>query len=188
MAQRLRPVLDGMCVPYEVVAVDDGSLDGTAAVLHGVRRTWRELRIARLYRNCGHQAALTVGLKRAKGTYLVSIDADLQDPPEKIPEMVQLARGSGCLCSSLCVFTVVACWDMVRRSELAYGLLLAVIVIPAVLTHLLQSFGRYTAVAFPLFFWLAQRLPPRWLPIVAIVFAAGQAVLAALFFLWYVVF
>lgn len=89
---------------------------------------------------------------------------------------------------ALCALTVVACWDMVRRSELAYGLLLAVIVIPAVLTHLLQSFGRYTAVAFPLFFWLAQRLPPRWLRIVAIVFAAGQAVLAALFFLWYVVF
>jgi hypothetical protein len=89
---------------------------------------------------------------------------------------------------ALCVVTIVACWDMTRRFEPAYGLLLAVIVIPAVLTHLLQSFGRYTAVAFPLFFWLAQRLPPRWLRIVAIVFAAGQGVLAALFFLWYVVF
>jgi glycosyltransferase involved in cell wall biosynthesis len=92
MVQRLRPILDGMCVSYEVVAVDDGSSDGTAAVLHRVRRTWRELRVVQLYRNCGQQAALTAGLRRANGTYLVSIDADLQDPPEKIPEMLELAR------------------------------------------------------------------------------------------------
>lgn len=92
MAQRLRPILDEMCVSYEVVAVDDGSSDGTAAVLHKVRRTWRELRVIQLYRKCGQQTALTAGLRRAKGTYLVSIDADLQDPPEKIPEMLELAR------------------------------------------------------------------------------------------------
>jgi len=97
----------------------------------------------------------------------------------------------GCLTAvgiALCVVTIVASWDMVRRFEPAYWLLLAVIVIPAVLTHLFQSFGRYTVVAFPLFFWLADRLSPRWLRIVAIVFAASQGVLAALFFLWYVVF
>jgi dolichol-phosphate mannosyltransferase len=81
-----------MSVSYEVVAVDDGSSDGTAAVLDGVRRTWRELRVIQLYRNCGQQTALTAGLRGAKGTYLVSIDADLQDPPEKIPEMLELAR------------------------------------------------------------------------------------------------
>ena len=49
----------------------------------------------RLRRNGGHQAALTAGLHRAFGQYVVSLDADLQDPPEKIPEMLTLARTQG---------------------------------------------------------------------------------------------
>ena len=48
--------------------------------------------VIRLRRNCGHQAALTAGLHRALGTYVVSIDADLQDPPEAIAEMLRLAQ------------------------------------------------------------------------------------------------
>jgi polyisoprenyl-phosphate glycosyltransferase len=89
---RLRPVLDGLGDGYEVLAVDDGSTDTTAAQLLGIRRTWPQLRVVRLRRNSGHQAALTAGLHRALGQYVVSIDADLQDPPEKIPEMLALAR------------------------------------------------------------------------------------------------
>src|SRR6478609_228035 len=92
LVHRLRPVLDGIGEPYEVVAVDDGSTDTTTAQLIGARRSWPELRIVRLRRNSGHQAALTAGLHRARGDYVASIDADLQDPPEKIPEMLDLAR------------------------------------------------------------------------------------------------
>ncbi|MDH6576444.1 glycosyltransferase family 2 protein [Kitasatospora sp. MAP5-34] len=88
---RLRPVLDGIGVPYEVVAVDDGSKDKTAELLGDFRHAWPELRVVRLRRNSGHQAALTAGLHRAVGRYVASIDADLQDPPEKIPEMLDLA-------------------------------------------------------------------------------------------------
>lgn len=95
LVERLRPVLDGIGEPYEVVAVDDGSRDTTAAQLIGARRTWPQLRIIRLRRNSGHQAALTAGLHRACGEYVVSIDADLQDPPEKIPEMLAKARSDG---------------------------------------------------------------------------------------------
>jgi polyisoprenyl-phosphate glycosyltransferase len=91
-AARLRPVLSGMNVRYEVVAVDDGSTDSTPTALAYLRATWPELRIVRLRRNCGHQAALTAGLHRARGEWVVSIDADLQDPPEKIQEMLDLAR------------------------------------------------------------------------------------------------
>lgn len=93
--ERLRPVLDGLDESYEVVAVDDGSTDATAAVLAGVRRTWPQLRVVRLRRNSGHQAALLAGLFRARGEHVASIDADLQDPPEVIPEMLRLARGQG---------------------------------------------------------------------------------------------
>ncbi|WP_371498350.1 glycosyltransferase family 2 protein [Kitasatospora sp. NBC_00374] len=92
LVERLRPVLDGIGVSYEVVAVDDGSADKTAVLLQDVRAGWPELRVVRLRRNCGHQAALTAGLHRAVGAYVASIDADLQDPPEKIPEMLELAR------------------------------------------------------------------------------------------------
>lgn len=89
---RLRPVLDDLDLPYEVIAVDDGSRDNTAMVLQGQRRTWPELRIIRLRRNSGHQAALTAGMYRAHGDMVVSIDADLQDPPEVIAAMVRLAQ------------------------------------------------------------------------------------------------
>jgi dolichol-phosphate mannosyltransferase len=95
LIERLRPVLDGMGETYEVVAVDDGSRDSTVQMLIGARRLWPRLRVIRLRRNAGHQAALTAGLHRAYGQYVVSIDADLQDPPEKIPEMLELARRDG---------------------------------------------------------------------------------------------
>ncbi|GGK19872.1 glucosyl transferase [Pilimelia terevasa] len=92
LIDRLRPLLDGLGEPYEVVAVDDGSRDATPELLHGARRMWPQLRVVRLRRNAGHQAALTAGLHRARGAYVVSIDADLQDPPEKIVDMLALAR------------------------------------------------------------------------------------------------
>ncbi|WP_354641617.1 glycosyltransferase family 2 protein [Kitasatospora camelliae] len=95
LVARLRPALDGLGERYEVVAVDDGSTDKTAALLADLRESWPELRILRLRRNSGHQAALASGLHRAVGAYVASIDADLQDPPEKIPEMLDLARRDG---------------------------------------------------------------------------------------------
>jgi dolichol-phosphate mannosyltransferase len=93
-AERIRPVLDGLGVPYEVLAVDDGSQDATSVVLELMRRQWTELRVVRLRRNSGHQNALTAGLHRARGEYVVSIDVDLQDPPEVIAEMLRLAEES----------------------------------------------------------------------------------------------
>ncbi|MFD9286129.1 glycosyltransferase family 2 protein [Streptomyces mirabilis] len=92
LVTRLRPTLDGCGEPYEVLAVDDGSTDATARILEDLRVLWPQLRVVSLRRNSGHQAALTAGLHRAHGTYVVSIDADLQDPPEAIPQMLALAR------------------------------------------------------------------------------------------------
>ncbi|WP_051805041.1 glycosyltransferase family 2 protein [Streptomyces sp. NRRL F-2747] len=92
---RLRPVLDGLGVSYEVVGIDDGSTDATPVIMQKTRQDWPELRIVRFARNSGHQAALTAGVHRALGDYVVSIDADLQDPPEKISEMFALAREKG---------------------------------------------------------------------------------------------
>jgi polyisoprenyl-phosphate glycosyltransferase len=89
---RLRPVLDGLGSAYEVVAVDDGSTDATVSRLLQLRAEWPQLRVVSLRRNVGHQTALRAGLKAARGDYVVSIDADLQDPPEVIGEMLAAAR------------------------------------------------------------------------------------------------
>lgn len=92
LAERLRPVMDGLAEDYEVVFVDDGSRDGTVAGVRRLREDWPEVRLVELVRNSGHQAALTAGIDAAVGDFIVSIDADLQDPPELIAEMVALAR------------------------------------------------------------------------------------------------
>ena len=94
-AQRLRPILQGLDMRYEVVCVDDGSSDGTAQALLEMAADWPQLRVVRLRRNAGHQAALTAGLESAHGDWIVSIDADLQDPPEAIAEMLQVAIDTG---------------------------------------------------------------------------------------------
>ncbi len=95
LVERLRPILDGLGCGYEVVAVDDGSTDLTPALLQRLHREWSELRVVRLRANAGHQAAISAGLRSARGDYVVTIDADLQDPPEVIAEMVEKAQDEG---------------------------------------------------------------------------------------------
>lgn len=90
--ERLRPALDSIGTAYEVVAVDDGSGDLTAVTLQRYKREWPQLRVLRLRTNSGHQAAISAGLVAARGDWMVTIDADLQDPPEVIAEMLQVGR------------------------------------------------------------------------------------------------
>jgi glycosyltransferase involved in cell wall biosynthesis len=92
---RLRPLLDAMDTTYEVVAVDDGSTDLTAALLQRYHREWPALRVVRLRANAGHQAAISAGLAHARGDFVATLDADLQDPPEVIAEMLAVARRDG---------------------------------------------------------------------------------------------
>jgi glycosyltransferase involved in cell wall biosynthesis len=92
---RLRPVLESIDRPYEVVAVDDGSTDLTPAILQRVHREWDEVRVVRLRANAGHQAAISAGLGSARGDFVVTIDADLQDPPEVIASMLAKAESEG---------------------------------------------------------------------------------------------
>ena len=73
---------------YEVVYVDDGSRDRTAALLAGLQAGDRRVRVVRFSRNFGHQIAVTAGVEHAAGDAVVLIDADLQDPPEVIAALV----------------------------------------------------------------------------------------------------
>ncbi|MDQ2760071.1 MAG: glycosyltransferase family 2 protein [Actinomycetota bacterium] len=73
---------------FELVLVDDGSRDGSAAALDRLAATDARVRVVHLSRNFGHQTALTAGLDHARGDAVVMLDADLQDPPELIPRML----------------------------------------------------------------------------------------------------
>ena len=86
--RRLTAVLEPLALPYEVVLVDDGSRDCTADVMAGLCDRDPRVRAVRLSRNFGHQAALAAGLQHVAGRAVVVLDADLQDPPELIPELV----------------------------------------------------------------------------------------------------
>src|SRR5262245_49271635 len=72
--------------PTEIIFVNDGSVDGTLAILKTLQFEDKALRIVSLSRNFGHQAAVSAGLCYAEGEAVAVIDGDLQDPPERLPE------------------------------------------------------------------------------------------------------
>ncbi len=88
LEQRLFAVLAATCPDHEVIFVDDGSLDESPAILLAAAERNPRVRVIRFSRNFGHQAAVTAGIEHARGRAVVVIDADLQDPPEVIPELV----------------------------------------------------------------------------------------------------
>jgi polyisoprenyl-phosphate glycosyltransferase len=95
LVMRLRSVLDDLSTPYEVIIVDDASTDGTGTILAECRSAWPELRVRTLGTNVGHQLAITAGLDVSAGDYVVTMDADLQDPPEVIPDMLRASQDKG---------------------------------------------------------------------------------------------
>ncbi len=92
MADRVRAALEGLVDGFEVIFVDDGSRDGTWEGIGRLAEEDPRIRGLRFARNFGHQAAVTAGVDAARGQAVVLIDADLQDPPEVIPELVEKWR------------------------------------------------------------------------------------------------
>ena len=74
---------------YEIIYVNDGSRDGTMKQLRAIAKEHKEVRVISFSRNFGHQLAVTAGMDNARGDALIRIDADLQDPPEVIAELVK---------------------------------------------------------------------------------------------------
>ena len=81
----LRPKIDG---DIEVILIDDGSKDGSAAIVANAMSDFPYIRLLRLSRNFGHQIAVTAGLDQAQGDAVIIMDADLQDPPEVALELI----------------------------------------------------------------------------------------------------
>ena len=85
---RLCSVLDSAGLTWELVCVNDGSVDGTLPALIRLAREDARVRVYDLSRNFGKEAALTAGLDQVRGSVAIPLDADLQDPPELIPALV----------------------------------------------------------------------------------------------------
>ena len=87
---RMRAALERTGYDFEIIFVNDGSRDGTMKVLRRIAAEDKKVKVLSFSRNFGHQLAVTAGMDEAKGDALIIIDADLQDPPELIPDMVKL--------------------------------------------------------------------------------------------------
>ncbi len=86
--QRVSEVMSGLKGTWELVLVDDGSTDGSTEGILELAKKDKHVRPVIFARNFGHEAAITAGWDNARGEAVVIIDADLQDPPEEIPELI----------------------------------------------------------------------------------------------------
>jgi len=93
LLQEIARALDGAEWSYEVIAVDDGSRDRSLAVLEELRTKYPQLRVLTFAKNSGQTAALDAGWRAARGTLVVSLDADLQNDPADIPAMMRTLEG-----------------------------------------------------------------------------------------------
>lgn len=92
LARRLIAVMAQLDGPAEVVLVDDGSRDDSVNIVRSLHDRDPRFKLLRLSRNFGHQIAITAGLDHASGDAVITMDADLQDPPEVVLEMARLWR------------------------------------------------------------------------------------------------
>jgi dolichol-phosphate mannosyltransferase len=88
LVERLQQFADGAGVPVRMLLIDDGSSDATFPLIEEVCERDRRFACLKLSRNFGHQAAVSAGLRHARGAAVAVLDADLQDPPEVIMQMV----------------------------------------------------------------------------------------------------
>jgi len=88
LMERIRPVMQGMGRPYEIIFIDDGSRDSSLSILKGLANE-REVKVVELVRNYGQHAAILAGFSVVTGDIIITLDADLQNPPEEIPKLVK---------------------------------------------------------------------------------------------------
>ncbi|MDX1618193.1 MAG: glycosyltransferase family 2 protein [Balneolaceae bacterium] len=109
LLDRIKAVLEESFT-YEVIFVDDGSTDGSWQVIRRLASKREKIHGIRFHRNYGKSTALQSGFKRTTGRYVVTMDADLQDDPAEIPEMIQMLKNGHDLVSG---------WKKVRHDPLS---------------------------------------------------------------------
>ena len=109
LASWIRTVMEAHSFDYELIFVDDGSTDGSFETVRELAKENPSIHGISFRRNYGKSAALYCGFKRAEGEIVVTMDADLQDSPEEIPEMVRMIREDG--------YDVVSGWKQHRKDN-----------------------------------------------------------------------
>src|SRR5258706_10860490 len=107
--RRLAQVLAAARPSFEVVFIDDGCSEASFEVLCSIRRDEPRVKILRLVRNFGQHAAVSAGFDVAEGQYIVTLDSDLQNPPEEIPKLLEKLDDG---------FEVVAGWRQIRQDRI----------------------------------------------------------------------
>lgn len=107
--KKIKKVFDRENISYEIIFVDDGSRDGSPDVEEKTASQDKKVRVVQLNRNYGKAAALTVGFEVARGKYIATMDADLQDEPGEIPEMLRMLQEG---------YDLVSGWKRKRRDPL----------------------------------------------------------------------
>jgi undecaprenyl-phosphate 4-deoxy-4-formamido-L-arabinose transferase len=89
LLERIRPVMTVLGKPYECILVDDGSRDRSLEILKGFASEDGHVRVVELTKNYGQHAAILAGFSIVRGEIIVTLDADLQNPPEEIPRLIE---------------------------------------------------------------------------------------------------
>lgn len=95
---QIRETMLGLAQTWELLAIDDGSVDSSFAVLKELSSQCPQLRAFRLAENCGQSTALMLGFERARGEWVITLDADLQNDPRDIPKLLSLKERADLVC------------------------------------------------------------------------------------------
>jgi dolichol-phosphate mannosyltransferase len=100
LVKAIHDTVDAMNTPYEIIITDDCSSDGSWPLLKQLAGENSQLRVQRLNRNSGESAASWAGMKAARGQYIVTLDADLQNDPRDLPRFLNALQGHDCICGT----------------------------------------------------------------------------------------
>jgi len=98
LLEGIRPVMDNLGKPYEIIFIDDASTDASLQILKGLAAKFSNLRIVKFVKNSGQSAAFDAGFKLAQGQVVVTLDADLQYDPRDIPRLLEKLNGCDVVC------------------------------------------------------------------------------------------